>query len=241
MAQSKAKPLSAAIFKARTRPVPSKLWPTLMVRAEGAPVNTLLESWGAADLGAEPAVTLMITARESTGRTLSSRILMRGPIFKATADSPIKANTIWPGVEDNLTVRFTVTGDMLNFSSREARNISMWASLDTLPSFRVYKEDDLLSREEIQGIEGLKDGASYRVVVHTHSVTHMAASLLVVPKSLTSIRAKARDWNVLAESNLFPAIDLTSHLTRCGHTSPFPQSTDCLVSRPKEAIQSVIC
>ena len=43
MAQSKAKPLSAAIFKAWTRPVPSKLWPTLMVRAEGAPVNTLLE------------------------------------------------------------------------------------------------------------------------------------------------------------------------------------------------------
>ena len=226
MAQSKAKPLSAAIFKARTRPVPSKLWPTLMVRAEGAPVNTLLESWGAADLGAEPAVTLMITARESTGRTISSKLVVRGPVFMATADNPVKANTIWPGAEDNLTVRFAVAGDMLNFSNREARNFSMWASLDTLPSFRVYREDTALSREEIQDIEGLNDGASYRVVLHTHSVTHMAASLLIAPKSLTSIRARARDWNVPAESNLFPAVDLTSHLTRCDHTpSPLSRQT----------------
>ena len=48
---------------------------------------------GDANLGAEPAVTLMITARESTGRTLSSKLVVRGPIFMAMADNPIKANT----------------------------------------------------------------------------------------------------------------------------------------------------
>ena len=55
-------------------------------------------------------------------------------------------------------------------------------------------------------------------MLYTHSVTHMAASLLIVPKLLTSIRAKARDWNVLVESNLFLAFNLISHLTRCNHT-----------------------
>ena len=55
MAQAKAKPLSAAIYKAWTRLVPSKLWPTLMVCAKGVPVNTLLESWGATNLGTEAA------------------------------------------------------------------------------------------------------------------------------------------------------------------------------------------
>ena len=88
----------------------------------------------------------MIMARESTGQTLSSKLVVRGPIFMATAHNPVKANTIWPGAEDNLTVKFTIAGDMLNFSNREAKNFSIWASLNTLPSFRVYKEDNLLSQ-----------------------------------------------------------------------------------------------
>ena len=34
---------------------------------------------GDANLGAELAITLMITARESTGQTLSSKLVVRGP------------------------------------------------------------------------------------------------------------------------------------------------------------------
>ena len=258
--QTKVKTLASSIFKARSTPVPSSIWPTLMVRSEGAEVNELLQDWGAPDLGAEAAITLLISARERTGRLTGSKLVIRGPIYHATADNPIKANTIWPGVDEDYTVRFGINGDVLNFANGEARNVSLWAGLDTLQSFRVYKGDDLVARDDLKDIEGLKDGASYRVAVYTYSTTHMTAALLIVPKALNMIRAKAQAWNVSPESNLFPAVDITGHWTRYDANHPAvsrlpglqtnlnllslqtagsadqpyltPQSADCLVSRP---------
>ena len=65
----------------------------------------------------------------------------------------------------------------------------------TLPSFRVYKGAELVSRDDQKDIDGLKDGASYRVAVYTHSATHMSTALLIVPKSLNMIKTKAQAWS----------------------------------------------
>ena len=42
----------------------------------------------------------------------------------------------------------------------------------------------------------------------------MEAVLLTSPQSLTTIQSKASDWDVVEESNVLPAIDMTSHWTR---------------------------
>ena len=224
--QAKVKTLSHSFFnaKSRVKPVPASLWQRLVVRSEGTEVSELLENWGAADIKAEAVVSLLVSARENTGRITSSRLVVRGPLFSATEEDPIKANRIWPALDEDITLRFVVRGEALNFSNREARNQSVWGGLDTLPSFKAYRGNDLLSQDDIKTIPGLKDGASYRVAIQTHSVTHMAASLLVVPKPYAAVKAKARAWNVATESNQIPAIDLTDHWTRCGPNSS--QQTD---------------
>ena len=225
MAQAKIKTLTGAIFKARSCPVPAKIWPTLLVRSEGAEVTQLLENWGAPDLMADPAVTLLISAREITGRVTSSKLVIRGPIFVVRPEDQFKANTIWSGLEDNITLSFSISGEILNFSNREARNFSTWTGLDTLPSFKVHKDGVALSREEFQAMDGLKDGACFRVAVQTHSTTHMAASLLVAPKPHNMIKAKAREWNVAPDSNRIPAIDITKHWTRYNSVPHHPHNT----------------
>ena len=214
--QTKVKTLTHAIFKGRTNPVPATIWPQLMVRSEGQEVTNLLEEWGATDIQAHPVISLLISARETTGRITSSKTVIRGPIFTASEENPIKANAIWPGLDEDLTLRFSISGETLNFSNREARNLSVWQALDSLTSFKVYKGDDLVSRDDYKDIDGLREGVSFRVATYTHSIKHMATSLLIAPKPLNMIRTKARDWNIPHESNQFPAIDITSHWTRYG-------------------------
>ena len=101
--QAKVKTLAATIFKGRTTPVPATIWPTLMVQSEGMEVNDLLQDWGAPDLGAEPIITLLISARECTGRMMGSS--SGAPIYQATEANLIKANTIWPGIDKDYTIR----------------------------------------------------------------------------------------------------------------------------------------
>ena len=132
--QTKIKTLAHTIFKERSNPVPACFWPKLMVRSEGVEVTNLLEDWGAPDTGAQPAISFLISATESTGRIKSSKLVTRGPLLVSGEDNPIKANVIRPGLDDDLTIGFSVLGDTLNFSNREASNISVWAGLDTLPS-----------------------------------------------------------------------------------------------------------
>ena len=214
MAQAKVKTMTDAIFKARSCPIPAKMWHSLLVRNEGTEVSQLMENWGAPDLQADPAITLMISARETTGRVTSSKLVIRGPTFVVRADDQFRANNIWPGLENDITLSFTISGEILNFSNREARNVSTWTGLDTLPSFKVYKDGTQLSREEFQTMEGLKDGACFRVAVQVHSTTHMAATLLVAPKTYTMVKTRAREWNIAPESNRIPGINITNHWTR---------------------------
>ena len=211
-AQAKVKNLQAPVFKARTTAIPQKFWQTLMVRSEGAAVTTMLEDWGAPDIASKPTVTLLVSARESTGRITSSKIVARGPLFVAGRDNPIKANKIWPELDDDITLTFSIPGETLNFSNREARNFSLWTELSSLTTLKVCKEDGQLSPDEARDIMG--EGACFRVSILTYSVTHMEAVLLVIPRSLTTIRSKASDWEVMEESNVFPAINITSHWTR---------------------------
>ena len=51
----------------------------------------------------------------------------------------------------------------------------------------------------------------FTVPILTYSVTHMEAVLLTSPQSLTTIQSKASDWDVVEESTVFPAIDMTIH------------------------------
>ena len=224
--QAKVKTLAHNIFKSRTRPVPATLWKSLMVRSDGTAVNDLLQDWGAPDIGKDPVVSLLVSSRETTGRITSTRLVVRGPLFVATEDEPFQANVIWPELDNTITLRFSITGETLNFSNRDARNVSVWAGLDTLPSFRAFKDDVMMSPEEVKATPGLKDGACFRVVTQTHSITHLSASLLVVPRPYAVVKAKAREWNVMTESNQIPAIDITDHWARYipAHLS---QSPDC--------------
>ena len=236
--QARVKSLQAPIFKARTTAIPAKFWKALLVRSEGSEITNLLEEWGAPDISAIPATSLLVTARETTGRIVNSKLVIRGPCFTATVSNPVKANTIWPGADPAITLRFSIQGEALNFANKDARNCSLWASLDSLTSFRVYKAGDegdvAQSPSDIKNLEGVKDGACFRVVLHPYSVSQMEATLQVIPTSLKGIREKADTWEVSAESNTLPALNLTSHWTRYGPLSPCPlsgegpQSTDCL-------------
>ena len=88
---------NAPIFKGRTRAVPRETWQTLTVRTEGNELSEKLEEWGA-EIKARPAATILISARETTGRICGSRFVLRGDIFMAGAN-PLPAKTIWPELE----------------------------------------------------------------------------------------------------------------------------------------------
>ena len=214
MSQTRVKSLQAPIFKSRTAAVPPKFWKALLVRSEGAEVNELLEEWGAPDLGALPATSLLISAKETTGRIVSSKLIVRGPVFVAAGANPVKADTIWPGADPEVTLRFSILGEGLSFANRDARNFSLWTSLDSLTSYRVYKGDESQTPDDIKEMVGVKDGACFRVVIHPYSVSQMEVSLQIIPTSLREIRDKADAWKVAAESNTLPALNLTNHWTR---------------------------
>ena len=187
-AQTKVKNLQAPVFKARKTQIPQKFWKSLLVRSEGAAVTSILEEWGAPDIAARPAITLLVSSRETTGRITSSKLVMRGPLFVAGRSNPLKANMIWPNLEEDITRRFSIPGEGLNFSNREARNFHLWTDLTSLPNLKVYKGDTQLSPEEARTTLG--EGAGVRVAIQTYSVTYMEAVLLVVPNSVDAIRER---------------------------------------------------
>ena len=207
---------SAPIFKGRTRSIPRSIWQTLTVRTEGQELNSMLEDWGASDILSNPVITAVISARDTTGRITGSRFVLRGPVFVAGQDNPLPATEIWPEVEEDISVRFTLDGTALNLNNRDARNASIWLNLRTLASTKMFKGDRQLSSEEMDAIPAIKEGAAIRVSVSSYSTTHMIANLWAVPMSLKALRDKARDWKIMPESLDFPAINLTSHFRYAG-------------------------
>ena len=204
------KTIKDKVFTTRTKSIPPSLWAKLTTKTDGADLTAILEEWGA-DPKSSPVITILITVLEASSRIRASRYVARGPVFTATRDSPLKANTIWPGLDEDLTVTFTILGVNLNFTNREARNFSLWMNLRTLPNFKMFRGDTLLSPAEVDDLPGCKEGAQFRVAVSPLSATHMSARLLISPLSRDEIKAKARTWNVDPESHAFPVIDITYH------------------------------
>ena len=54
----------------------------------------------------------MISARETTRRVISSKLVVRGLMFGAGADDPIQAYLIWPDLNDNITISFVITEEV---------------------------------------------------------------------------------------------------------------------------------
>ena len=121
----------------------------------------------------DPVVTTIVIILEASLRIKGSRFVLRGPAFKVEGSKPLKANTIWPGLDDYLTVQFSVQGEVLNFNNKDAKSFSIWANLRTLPSFKILKGDAVLSPEEADHIPAVKNGALIRVALFPRSTTHM--------------------------------------------------------------------
>ena len=54
----------------------------------------------------------MISAKETTRRVISSKLVVRGLMFGAGADDPIQAYLIWPDLNDNITISFAITEEV---------------------------------------------------------------------------------------------------------------------------------
>ena len=204
------KTIKDRVFSVRSKAIPPSQWAKLTAKTDGADLTAILEEWGA-DPKSAPVITILITVLEASSRVKGSRYIIRGPAFTATRDSPLKANSIWPGLDDDLLVTFSILGTNLNFSNGEGRNHSIWMNIRTVPTFKMFRGDTLLSAAEVDNLPGCKDGAMFRVAVFPLSATHMSARLLVSPLSWAAIQEKARDWNIDPESHSFPSIDISSH------------------------------
>ena len=204
------KTIKDKVFSTRTKAIPPSLWAKLTATTDGADLTAILEEWGA-EPNSSPVITILITVLEASSRIRASRYVARGPVFTATRDSPLKANTIWPGLDEDITVTFTILGVNLNFSNREARNFSLWMNIRTLPNFKMFRGDTLLSPAEVDDLPNCKEGAMFRVAVFPLSASHMTARLLIAPLSRDEIKGKAREWNIDPESHSFPVIDITHH------------------------------
>ena len=142
---------------------------------------------------------------------MGSRFVLRGLTFNVEGSKPLKANTIWLGLDDDLTVQFSIQGAVLNFNNRDARSFSIWANLKTLPSFKILRGDAVLSPEEANHIPVVRNRALFRVALFPRSTTHMMYHLLVCPLGSYTMKKKAKNWGIPMNSAKFPAVDLTYH------------------------------
>ena len=147
-------------------PLETRRLKQLVVRNAGEAVRDLVAKWHRYDPDSEAWIAPMVSIFPETARISGSGLIMRGTAF--TADG-MKASKLWVDADPGLTVSFTLTGDQLPFNNGNAPNVSDW--VDRIPTFTVMKGDQVLSREQMESEEGLKDRACARVVVSQLSVT----------------------------------------------------------------------
>ena len=206
----KTKVMTDPIFKTRSKPVPSTTWRQLTTRTSGADLSEVLSAWGA-DTNRAPVMTILITALETTARIRGSRFVIRGTLFNAGNDNKLKANTIWPGLDEDLFVTFKLEGQALNFNNEDARNHSLWVNVAHLPSFRIWRGNEALAPAAVDEIPQCKEGAHLRVALLPSSLRGMSVHLLAVPLGPEALKNKAKDWKIPRESADFPSLDLTEH------------------------------
>ena len=134
--QARIKTLASSIFKARSTLVPATIWPTLMVRSEGAEVNSLLQEWGAPDLGVEPVISLLISARERTGRLLIAP--------KSAAMIKTKAQAWNISSESNLFPAIDITGHWTRYDPVHSA-VSRLLGQQTIPNILSHLSDPLMA------------------------------------------------------------------------------------------------
>ena len=206
--QSKAKTIRGPALGTKTRAVPDSLWKKLSTATEGADLSTILERWGA-DTAVKPVITSLVTVLPASGRIKGSRLVTRGPLFKA---NKVPASVFWGDLQGEYVVSFTIQGDTLDFTNPGAKNFSHWQDLRDLHSFILWKGNEPVSPEEANSIDPIKNGALFRVMVVPWTSTHMAIRLFVAPTTADNMATVAEKWNMEPDSADFPAVDITSKL-----------------------------
>ena len=106
---------------------------------------------------------------------------MRGPLFTATEANAVPANQIWQEAREDVRISFLIDGSALNFSSDESPNISDWVELRALNGYRVT--DSTAGRDlqdqELDEMDGMKEGACVRVVLQHKNAAWVSATLQV--------------------------------------------------------------
>ena len=182
----------------------------LTTRTSGADLSKVLSAWGV-DTNRAPVMTILITALETTARIRGSRFIIRGLLFTVGNDNKLKANTIWPRLEEDLFVTFKLEGQALNFNNEDARNHSLWVNVAHLPSFRIWQGNKALAPAAVDEMPQCKEGAHLRVALLPSSLRGMSVHLLAVPLGPKVLKNKAKDWKIPRESAEFPSLNLTKH------------------------------
>ena len=159
--QSKAKTIRGPALGTKTRAVPDSLWKKLSTATEGADLSTILERWGA-DTAVKPVITSLVTVLPASGRIKGSRLVTRGPLFKA---NKVPASVFWGDLQGDYVVSFTIQGDGVDFKNPGAKNFSHWQDLRDLQSFKLWKGNEPISPEDVDSSDPIKDGALFRVMV----------------------------------------------------------------------------
>ena len=108
------KTISAGVLKKRGHMTPTSL-SQLVVRNMGEDLSTRLTEFGVR-LEEGAVVTPVVSLRPENGRVASSRLAVRGEVFRARS---LPAREIWPQVREDLQVAFTIKRTILAFNSRE--------------------------------------------------------------------------------------------------------------------------
>ena len=210
------KTISAGVLKKRGHMTPTSL-SQLVVRNMGEDLSTRLTEFGVR-LEEGAVVTPVVSLRPENGRVASSRLAVRGEVFRARS---LPAREIWPQVREDLQVAFTINGTILAFNSREGPNVSDWVELDRLPSFSVTRPSEeeglppqIMTREERNQEEGVKEGVCGRVVIQHKSVDSADIFLHIFPGNLETVRELAGVWNLPTNSHQLPGVPIYSFYTR---------------------------
>ena len=159
-----------AVFK-KKGDVPSSVLKALLVSNVGAAIAEKLAQFKS-PTASTPYVTPVITVANSTGRITDSRLVMRGPLFTATKANVVSANQIWHEAREDVRISFLID---------ESLNISDWVELRALNGYRVT--DSTAGRDiqdqELDEMDGLKEGACVRVVLQHKNAAWVSATLQV--------------------------------------------------------------
>ena len=189
--------------------VPNRVVDLLRVDNGGADITRAMGVFKA-KTSSTPYVTPVITVNNVTGNILGSRVVARGPVFTTGEEHRVPAREIWSQASTDTALEFTVDGTALKFGSDQSPNVSDWVNLGSLPGYKVVdtRTGATLSAEQIGEEEGVKQGASVRVILQIHDVKSVGATLQVAPWALPDLKDVASRWNIDVNAANMPGVPL---------------------------------